>query len=98
VDISSTIHEHNLQTQVQLMKPSLLLENLGVQVHTLFILANQEIPLDQHFRRKEVMYILDLPWLMSTKLQAYMWNRKICGTHNLTFSYQPKLVCFPASY
>jgi hypothetical protein len=40
VDISSTIHEHNLQTQVQLMKPSLLLENLGVQVHTLFILAN----------------------------------------------------------
>jgi hypothetical protein len=46
VDISSTIHEYNLQTQVQLMKPSLLLVNLGVHVHTPFVPSNQEIPPD----------------------------------------------------
>jgi hypothetical protein len=38
--------------------------------------------LDLHFHRKEVVYILDLPWLMSTKEKAYMWNTTICG--NLT--------------
>jgi hypothetical protein len=46
VDISSTIHEHNLQTQVQLVKSSLLLENLRVQAHTPFVPSNQEIPPD----------------------------------------------------
>jgi hypothetical protein len=46
VDISSTTHEHNLQTQVQLVKPSLLVENHRFQVHTPFVPSNQEIPMD----------------------------------------------------
>ena len=42
MDIASTNQERNLQTQVQLMLSSWILENLELQVQSPFALANQE--------------------------------------------------------
>ena len=52
----------------------LITENSGLQVQSPFALANQEIPPDQYFHRKEAWYIFDLSWLI------YIQNSKlICG-------------------
>jgi len=74
VDIASTNQEHNLQTQVQLMLSSWILENLELQVQSPFSLANQETLPDQYFHRMEDWCISGLPWLMHMQQQTYMWN------------------------
>ena len=80
MDIASTNQEHNLQTQVQLMLSSWILENLELQVQSPFSLANQETLPDQYFHRMEDWCISGLPWLMHMQQQAYMCYRIICGT------------------